>query len=147
MEIHMPLFVLKPAELKVLELLLKALGEPTVELEISVGDKEKFAELFKPEVADRFTANFECEVSAERALQLYEEYFRKYTSLSPDKEGLGSRVITSFKARWHGKDYTVKFNGFELEISTDKLSEDMVKLLNSLKGYKMDIGIKLGKPL
>lgn len=143
----MPLFVLKPVEPEVLELLLKTLGEPTVELEISVWDKEKFAKLFKPEVADRFTASFECEISTERALQLYEEYFRKYTSLSPDKEGLESRVITSFKARWHEKSYTVKFNGFRLEISTDKLSEDMVKLLDSLKGYKIDISIELGRPM
>ena len=115
----MPIFIVYPAEPEVLKQVIDALGEPRdLEVGFSVRD-ERLRELFKPDGVEWITIQYTCKPKAERALELYREFYEDYVSVGKGVRTQVSdrlRTVSRFKARWYVDGLSAEFDGFKLKI-------------------------------
>jgi len=115
------MFPLYPARPEVFRQLLEALGEPTlleVEIAVECGAVRALTAL---DMAGRCVVRYSLKPAPGRALELYSEYYKSYRAVS--------RRVMSFKAYWHGKNYTAEFDGFRLKITAHAPSPELLRIL------------------
>lgn len=142
----MPLFVVYPAKPAVLKLLFDVLGEPKgVEVGVSVRD-EVLRELLKLDDVDRLTIQCYLRPTAERALELYREYYESYVGVvKMERPHVKEepRAVSSFKASWCIDGLSAEFDGFKLKIRVRGNVEKATEIAQLLKERDISVEIDL----
>lgn len=137
--IALPVFVYGPAEPRVFELLLDALGEPeSVEVRLALKDWRSVAEVAEVAgagVEGLALVSFKCKPGANGALELYRRYF----------EARAGAKVWSFRAKWQTGEYDAVFNGFRLRIVASELADDLLELLNLLGKRGVEVEVDLSE--
>jgi hypothetical protein len=142
----MPIYVVYPVEPNLLKRILDLLGKPKiVEISVSVDD-ERLRDMLKPDEARSITVQYSCEPEAEKALDLYREYYESYISISRFPAERKPKVISSFKASWYLNDLSVEFDGFSLRIKAEGDLRKAFEIMQLLKGRVIRVEIDLSCP-